>query len=180
VKERPDSAASTTYPDVEIRRSPRRQRTVSAYRDGSKTIVLVPERMSRTEEAWWVATMLDRLAQREARRAPSDPDLEARAQALSERHLDGRARPASVRWSSSQQRRWGSCTSMDASIRLSTRLRGMPSWVLDYVIVHELVHLLVPDHSPAFWELVERYPRTERARGYLQGVADTDPTSPRG
>ena len=67
--------------------------------------------------------------------------------------------------------RWGSCTPLDGTIRLSSRLREMPTWVLDYVVVHELVHLLVPGHGAQFWELVDRYPRTERARGYLEGVA---------
>ncbi len=152
---------------------------MSAYRDGPKTIVLVPEQLSRAEEARWVETMLARLAHREAARAPSDPDLEVRARTLSDRHLDGRPQPSSVRWSTNQQHRWGSCTTLDATIRLSTRLRGMPGWVLDYVLVHELAHLLVPDHSAAFWALVERYPRAERARGYLLGVADTDRSAPR-
>jgi predicted metal-dependent hydrolase len=153
---------------------------VSAYREGSKTVVLVPERLSRDEEQRWVTTMLDRLAARDARRSPSDADLAARATALSERYLEGRAVPTSVRWSDNQQRRWGSCTSAEGSIRLSSRLRGMPDWVVDYVLVHELAHLLVPDHSPRFWSLVEGYPRTERARGYLLGVADADPVAPRG
>lgn len=174
VTDSPETAAVPATPDVEIRRSARRRRTVSAYRDGPKTIVLVPERLSRSEERRWVATMLERLERREARRSPSDPDLRARALALSARYLDGRARPVSVRWSTTQNRRWGSCTAADGSIRLSTRLRGMPGWVLDYVIVHELAHLLVPDHSAAFWSLVEHYPRTERARGYLQGVSDAE------
>ncbi|HEY4938445.1 MAG TPA: M48 family metallopeptidase, partial [Actinomycetota bacterium] len=53
------------------------------------------------------------------------------------------------------------------AIRLSESLLDMPGWVRDYVLVHELAHLLVPNHSPKFWALVERYPLTERARGYL-------------
>ena len=68
----------------------------------------------------------------------------ARAAALSAAHLDGLAVPASVRWVDNQHRRWGSCTPADRSIRLSSRLRSMPEYVVDYVLVHELVHLLEP------------------------------------
>lgn len=95
----------------------------------------------------------------------------ARARELSTRYLDGRAEPASVRWVGNQNTRWGSCTPVDATIRLSTRLRGMPTYVVDYVLLHELAHLLVPGHGPRFWTLLAAYPRTERARGYLEGVA---------
>lgn len=158
-------------PNVEVRRSSRRRRTVSAYRDGDKTVVMVPSRLSKAEEELWVATILERLAERERRRRPSDNALFDRARELSRRYLDGLARPASVRWVANQRARWGSCTPDDGSIRLSTRLRGMPSWVVDYVLVHELAHLLVPGHGPQFWQLVGRYPKAERARGYLEGVA---------
>jgi predicted metal-dependent hydrolase len=158
-------------PNVEVRRSPRRRRTVSAYRDGDKTVVMVPSRLSKAEEEQWVATILERLAERERRRRPSDDALFERARDLSRRYLDGRAEPVSVRWVANQRTRWGSCTPDDGSIRLSTRLRGMPGWVVDYVLVHELAHLLLPGHGPPFWELVGRYPKAERARGYLEGVA---------
>jgi hypothetical protein len=94
----------------------------------------------------------------------------ARARELSEAHLDGLAEPASVRWVDNQHRRWGSCTPADRSIRLSSRLRSMPEYVVDYVLVHELVHLLEPGHGERFWDLVGRYPRAERARGFLEGV----------
>ena len=158
-------------PSVEVRRSARRRRTVSAYREGGRTIVLIPARMSRAEERRWVAVMLERLAKQDRRLRPEEEDLMARARDLSRRYLDGQARPATVRWVTNQGSRWGSCTPVDRSIRLSHRLKGMPEWVLDYVLVHELAHLLVPGHGPAFWAEVERYPRTERARGYLEGVA---------
>jgi hypothetical protein len=62
---------------------------------------------------------------------------------------------------------------LDGTIRISARLRGMPSWVLDYVLLHELAHLLQPRHGPQFWALLQGYPRTERARGFLEGVAAT-------
>ncbi|MCW2886742.1 MAG: hypothetical protein QOE54_1914 [Streptosporangiaceae bacterium] len=158
-------------PNVEVRRSARRRRTVSAYRDGDKTVVLLPSRLTQAEEEQWVATILERLAERERRRRPSDEALLERARDLSCRYLPGPPEPASVRWVDNQRSRWGSCTPDDGTIRLSTRLRGMPSWVIDYVLVHELAHLLVPGHGPRFWELVAGYPKSERARGYLEGVA---------
>lgn len=160
---------------VEVRRSVRRRRTVSAYRDGSRTIVLIPARFTKAEERRWVAEMLARLEAREQRRVRgprrSDAALLARARRLVSTHLDGAVSPESVRWVTNMTTRWGSCTPLDGTIRLSTRLREMPTWVLDYVLVHELAHLLVPGHGADFWELVNRYPRTERARGYLEGVS---------
>jgi predicted metal-dependent hydrolase len=156
---------------VEVRRSRRRRSTVTAYRDADKVVVLVPARMSRAEEQEWVATMLARLERSERRRRPDDAGLHRRAGDLSDRYLDGRARPVSVRWVDNQSTRWGSCTPSDGSIRLSTRLQGMPPWVIDYVLVHELAHLIETGHTSAFWRWVDRFPRAERARGFLEGVA---------
>lgn len=165
-----EEGGGTGRADVEVRRSRRRRTTVSAYRDGGRTVVLVPAGLTAAQEAGWVTTMLARLEAGEARRRPGDPALAERAERLSRRWLEGRPQPVSVRWSSSQQRRWGSCTPSTGSIRLSRRLAGMPGWVLDYVLVHELAHLVVPDHSAGFWALVGRYPQAERARGFLEGA----------
>ena len=169
-----DSPPRPIPPYVDIRRSKRRKRTVSAYRDGERVVVLMPDRLSAAEEARWVETMLQRLDRQRSRSRVSDEKLLARAHELACRHLPEVPEPASVRWVSNQNRRWGSCTPADRSIRLSTRLQAMPAWVVDYVLVHELAHLLVANHSPKFWALVERYPLTERARGYLiaKGVED--------
>jgi predicted metal-dependent hydrolase len=155
---------------VEVRRSARRRRTVSAYREGDRTIVLIPARMSAAEEKRWVVLMLDKLAAQESRRMLGDEELAARAEQLSAQYLGGRAAPDIVRWVTNQNSRWGSCTPAEGSIRLSHRLQGMPEYVIDYVLLHELAHLLVPGHGPRFWELLDGYPRTERARGYLEGV----------
>ncbi|WP_246281803.1 M48 family metallopeptidase [Fodinicola acaciae] len=155
---------------VEVRRSRRRRRTVSAYEDGGRVVVLLPASFSKAQEREWVDRMVARLAARRRRRPPSDDALLARAAELSRRYLDGDC-PASVRWVSNQHTRWGSCTPSDRTIRLSDRLADMPAWVVDYVLLHELAHLKIPDHSARFWRLLESYPRTERARGYLEGVA---------
>lgn len=157
--------------EVEIRRSSRRRRTIRAYRDGDKIIVLMPAHLSAEEEQTHVRSLVERLDRRERRVRPSDAELLARAQALSERWLDGQAVPASVRWVTNQNSRWGSCTSKDASIRMSHRLKGMPEWVVDYVLLHELAHLIEPNHGARFWALIEAYPHTVRAKGFLEGVS---------
>jgi predicted metal-dependent hydrolase len=159
--------------EIEVRRSRQRRRTVSAYREGGRTIVLIPARFSADEEHAWVDAMIRRLAAGDKRRRPSDEQLLARAVDLSRRFMGGLAKPVSIAWATNQNSRWGSCTPADGTIRISARVKGMPSWVLDYVILHELTHLLQPGHGGEFWSLLESYPRTERARGYLEGVAAT-------
>jgi predicted metal-dependent hydrolase len=155
--------------EVEVRRSKRRRRTVSAYRDGDRIVVLIPASLSRREEAEWVRTMVQRIERSERRRRLSDDDLMERAWDLSNRYLGGLAVPESVRWVDNQNTRWGSCTPGDRTIRLSARMRAMPGWVIDYVLVHELAHLLESGHDAAFWAWVDRYPRADKAKGYLEG-----------
>jgi len=158
-------------PDVDVRRSRRRLRTVTAYREGDRTVVLIPARFTTAQEQEWVRRMLARLSAQDRRRRPGDADLAARGVELSRRYLGGLAQPANVSWATNQNSRWGSCTPADRSIRLSTRLQGMPAWVIDYVLLHELAHLIEQGHGPRFWQLLETYPKTERARGFLEGFA---------
>jgi predicted metal-dependent hydrolase len=170
--QRARAASDAAGVSVEVRRSRRRRRTVSAYRDGERVVVLIPDQFSRAEENEWVDRMLARLAARHARTRYTDAELGARARRLADRYLTEYAlAPVSVRWVSNQHSRWGSCTPEDGTIRISERVRVMPEWVLDYVVLHELVHLVVPTHGSRFWKLVGRYPKAERARGYLEGVA---------
>ncbi|TNC17500.1 M48 family metallopeptidase [Georgenia sp. 311] len=156
---------------IEVRRSRRRTKTVQAFRENGRTVVAIPDRFTRAEEEEWVARMVARLERSGRRRRPSDAELAERAGRLSERYLEGRARPQTVAWVSNQATRWGSCTPSTGTIRISDQLKGMPSWVLDYVLVHELAHLLAAGHGPDFWAWVERYPHTTRARGFLEGVS---------
>jgi predicted metal-dependent hydrolase len=134
-------------------------------------VVLIPARFTRAQEREWVQRMVARLSAQDRRRRPSDAELMDRATDLSRRYLGGLTQPVSVTWVANQNSRWGSCTPADRTIRLSTRLQGMPSWVIDYVLVHELAHLVEQGHGPRFWALLRSYPRTERARGYLDGFA---------
>jgi len=154
-----------------VRRSRRRKRTVSAYRRNGKVIVMIPDRFTRAEEAEWVNTMLDRLDRSEQRRRRTDDQLMLRARELCGDCLEDKVEPTSVRWVANMTTRWGSCTTTTGEIRLSDRLQPMPAWVVDYVLLHELAHLLEPSHNKRFWHWVDRYPKAERAKGYLAGVA---------
>jgi len=182
----PDQQAAVELPfdedTVEIVRSARRRRTISAHRAGDRIVVQVPARMTRAEEAMWVEKMVRRVLAGERRRLRSDDDLLERARRLSATHLDGRAAPSAVRWVDNQQRRWGSCTPEDRSIRLSRRLAQMPDYVIDYVLLHELAHLVEPGHGPAFHALMASYPKLERAEGYLEAAdaftRDATPATP--
>lgn len=144
---------------------------MSAYREGERIVVLVPARLSKRDEKRLVAEMVRKVQAAATRGQSTDAELTARAAQLSARYLGGLAHPASVRWVANQQARWGSCTPVNGTIRLSDRLQGMPDYVSDYVLLHELAHLLQPDHGKSFWALLEGYPQLERARGYLDGVA---------
>ncbi len=158
----PDPAAPPTLP-VDVVRSRKRRKTVQAREVDGRLRVLIPAWMSADDEARWVAEMQRRMA----RRSPTvdDEDLRRRAAVLARRHR--LPMPASIRWSDRQGRRWGSCTPSTATIRISSRLAKAPSWVLDYVVVHELAHLVVASHDERFHALVGRYPRTQRAQGFL-------------
>lgn len=137
-------------------------------------VVLMPAGLPRAEERRLITDMLARLA-RSGRRAgarASDEELMRRAKALATRWLEGRPRPSSVSWVPAMTTRWASCSPDTQEIRISEALRDVPAYVLDYVLVHELAHLVVPGgHSPEFWTAVRRYPRTERAMGYLEAFA---------
>lgn len=170
-----DDAASTAVdvapaaPPLPIRviRSPRRRKTAAAKVQPDCIEVRVPAGMTPDAEAEMVARLVARLERKRAAEA-GGVNLADRAAKLASRY--GLAQPESVTWAE-QNDRWASCTSARGTIRISTRLARVPAWVLDAVIVHELAHLSVPNHSPAFWELANRYPRQERASGFLEAMS---------
>ena len=160
---------------VQVVRSPRRRKTVEAVKDGNKIVVRLPATLTRSEARRWVKEMLDRIEESEhVRRLNEKRELQRRAEELHDRYFGGRPKLRSIRYVANQRDRYGSCTPADGTIRLSHRLAEFPDWVRDYVIVHELAHLAEATHGPPFWALVNRYPRTERARGWLmaKGLED--------
>lgn len=124
--------------------------------------VSIPATMTRAEERHWVEEMVGRA---ERRAAAEQVELTRRVRELAT--LYRLPRPRRARWVDNQRQRWASCTPADRSIRVSTRAAAFPPWVIDYLLVHELAHLVEPGHGKRFWNLVARYPLAERARGFL-------------
>lgn len=152
--------------DVLVIESRRRKKTASARLVGDTIEVRVPAGLRASERDRHVRELSQKVARK---RSADHVDLNARAQRLAAQH--DLPIPATISWSARQNTRWGSCTPATGAVRLSHRLSEFPGWVLDYVIVHELAHLVHPNHSPAFHALVARFPRAERAEGFLSAVS---------
>lgn len=158
-------------PEVEVRRSKQRRRTIAARFEGNRVVVMIPATLSKAQEKLEVERIVNRLLNRNGAPKPTDADLMKRAKHLSDTYLGGLAQPESVRWVSNQRARWGSCTPGERTIRLSDRLVDMPRWVVDYVLVHELAHLIEAGHTDEFWAWVHNYPQADKAKGYLEGFS---------
>ena len=169
-----DSApAPHNLPPVRVIRSPKRNKTVSARLSEGVLVVRVPAWTTKDEEQALVSKVLVRFE--EKWRCGHLP-LAARARELAARY--DLPEPNSIRWSSRQRLRWGSCSTSTGDIRISSRLAEAPPWVLDHVIIHELAHLVVAEHSPEFQALVNRNPYAERAEGYLLALSDIGTPAP--
>jgi predicted metal-dependent hydrolase len=157
---------------IEVRRSTRRIRTISANLVGDRIIVQIPAAMSKSDEAFWVERMKKRLLDRKNRHdEQKQEDLTSLADEINARYFQGRALYHSINYTEKQKSIFGSCSVRSRTIRISSRVRAFPSWVLTYVVLHELAHLLHADHSKRFWALVKQYPLADKARGFLTGYA---------
>ncbi len=152
------------YP-VRVLRSRKRKRSVSARLVEGVLELTVPSWLSDGEAKDFVDRMQARFARK---RTHAASDLTKRAAVLATRY--DLPAPSSVRWVSNQNSRWGSCSIDDGSVRLSDRMIGMPEWVVDAVLVHELAHLVHADHGAAFKALEARYERQVEASAFLDGV----------
>ncbi len=161
--------------DYEIRRSKRRKKSVGAYRERGKTIIVAPIRMSNKEVQSYAAELIAELNAHDEKVSAHEL-LEKRARYLAATYLDVDVfaedlAPVSIKWVTNQKSRWGSCSHQDREIRISHRLQGMPQYVIDAVVFHELVHLIVPDHSSRFYSYLERFTQYEIAKEYLAGYS---------
>ena len=161
---------------VVIRRDKRLKKSIRWIRqnDGS-ILVRVPQRLPKRQFPHLLEDISSQLAKmRKRAKRRTDTDLQKRAQQINRMHFHGAVEWEAIRWVSNMKKRLGSCTtggSTKGHIRISDRIKNWPSWVVDYVIAHELTHTIHPNHSRDFWDtLTKAYPLTERARGFVKGV----------
>ena len=164
---------------IEVIRSARRRKTVSARLEGDTLVVRAPAHIPDDELTPIIDNLKTRIVRKKELQTLSDAALEERARLLNRKYFASKLQWRQIRWVSNQTRRFGSCTPARRTIRISHRVGSLPQWVQDYVIVHELAHLREANHGARFWALVNRYPLAERARGYLMalGLDEDEPTS---
>ena len=155
--------------EIVVIRSTRRKKSISAYRQGGRIVISIPARLSKADERAIVPEMIAKIRDQEASKTLGEAQLASKIdQLLTELAPEITARPASVVWRPMRER-WGSCTSVDRSIRISDRLKFAPEYALDYVLFHEAIHLQYFDHGDDFTEVLNRFEDSELASAYLDG-----------
>jgi len=168
-KRRIEDNLPANLPAYRVIRKERRRRSVTAYRQGGVIEIHIPAKMSRRQEIEVIPEMISIVLRREARERKTDEQLmEIGLQLLKEYLPEFAVTPASINWRNMNER-WGSCTTVDRTIRISDRLVGSPSYVLNYIIYHELIHLEIPGHDDKFNNYLIRYTDQMRAEAFLEG-----------
>ena len=153
--------------EIVVIRSKKRKRSISAFRQGGKIVISIPARLTKAEEREVVPEMIAKIRAKEV--APDETELSNEIDRLLSKYApEITIRPASVAWRSMNER-WGSCTSVDRTIRIATKLQRAPKYVLDFVLYHEAIHLYIYDHGSEFQEFLKRYPRHLEAEAFLEG-----------
>ena len=165
-------------PEFRVIRSSRRKRTLNAFRQNGVIEIHIPDRLSRRQEFEMIPEMIDLVLKRENRLRKSDNALLELCDLILAEYLpDFSERPISVTWRVMRER-WGSCTTVDKTIRISERLNSAPDYVIRYVLFHELIHLRIAGHGDDFYEFLARYPEKVRAEAFLEGYEAGSAGSP--
>lgn len=167
-----DKTIDQTLPGIDegeivVIRSKKRKRNIAAFRQGGKIVISIPARLSKAEERLIVPEMVAKIRAKEVL-APESELMELVDRLLSSYAPEITLRPTSITWRSMNER-WGSCTSIDLSIRLANKLQRVPGYVLEFVLYHEAIHMQHSDHGPEFYEFLHRFPRYLEAEAFLAG-----------
>jgi predicted metal-dependent hydrolase len=170
-----DNPQEQLITEIKIIRSPNRKKTVSARLNKGVLAVCAPSSLSDKELNKIIARLTERLLRKQLKRElDRKQDLKDIAEKLNEKYFGGRLQITAIEYSINQNSRFGCCNLKTGKILISHRLASMPDWVRDYVIVHELAHQIVPNHSKPFHDLTAKYRWKERAIGYLMAKGYQD------
>ncbi len=161
--------ATLDRPALELRVSTRRVKSAAASWRAGVLIISLPAHLSARQQSDMVDALVARAMKKTRVRHASDEMLLARALELAPSYI-GNVVPTSVRFVSNQRTRWGSCSFETGEIRITDRLRRAPDYVVDTVLIHELCHLVEPNHSSAFHALLVDMPRRQEAEAFLAGI----------
>lgn len=157
--------------EIKIIRSHRRRRTVSARLINNILEIKAPAALPQFRLEKIVNDFRikfeRRMKKEEMERKEGLPKIAAR---INQKFFDNKIKFNSIEYVTTQNRRYGCCNFNTGNIRISDRVGFMPAWVRDYVVLHEMAHLMEPNHGRAFWQIVSRYRLSERARGFLLGA----------
>ena len=156
-------------PQYRVVRKERRRRSISAFRQGGVIEIHIPAKMSKRQELEIIPEMIAMVLRREGRSRKTDLQLLEIGMELLAKYLqDFDVAPASINWRNMSER-WGSCTTVDRTIRVSDRLIGAPNYVLNYIIFHELIHLRIPGHDQDFYNYLNRFTDQQKCEAFLEG-----------
>jgi len=154
--------------EIKVIRSDKRRKTISARIQKNIMFVYAPKTISDAELNKVIDNFTRRFQRRKLKRGLDEThDLKPAFKQLNSIYFNNSLNVESIEYTANQDRIFGSCNSKTGKIRISHRLAQMPLWVRDYVIIHEMAHLVESNHSKAFWDIVYRYKLAERAIGYL-------------
>ncbi|MCK4353240.1 M48 family metallopeptidase [candidate division WOR-3 bacterium] len=161
---------------IVIKRSATRKKTIQAKLKDEVMEILAPLNVSEKKLNEVIKSFKHRFEKREKEKFFNrESKLPLRVQKLNQKYFGGELKFKYIKYSANQSNSFGICYPHRRTILINGYLKKMPQWVEDYVIVHELAHLVYPNHSKDFWKLVRQYPKTERAIGYLMAKGIEEP-----
>lgn len=161
--------------EVKIIRSRRRRRSVSARLVNDLLLINAPLMLSQERLDKIVSDFKLKFDRRKLKmELDKEKNLSDLASTLNEKYFDSKLKIESIEYSTNQNSRFGCCNYRTAKIRISHKIGLLPQWVRKYVLIHEMAHLIEPNHGRAFWDIVSRYKLTERARGYLMAAGSVN------
>jgi len=161
--------------EVKIIRSQRRKRSVGARLVNDLLLISAPLSLSQDKLDEIIGDFKLKFSRQKLKNElGKEKNLLNLAKILNKQYFNNQLKIKGIEYSINQNSRFGCCNYHTAKILISHKIGLMPKWVRKYVLVHEMAHLIEPNHGRVFWEIVGRYKLAERARGYLMAFGFTN------